>query len=163
MPEHFPQLIVLAFVLLEVVALLYDVWSLTIPNPVTYGIASLFLIGGLLDPGAVAWLDHLAAGLLVLAICVALFAFRIIGGGDVKLYAATALWFGLSDLPGLLLLVGIAGIALAIVLLSVRNFVPMVAGHLPEHLARYVPRSLLVGEGVPYGVAIAGSAIALAF
>ena len=162
MPESFPFLIVAAFVLLEATAAVYDLWTLTIPNPLAYGIAALFFITGALDPGSVAWLSHIGAGLIVLVVTVVLFHYQIFGGGDVKLYAATALWFGLSELPMLLLAVGIAGLVTAFVLLPLRRALPPLLTLLPERIHVRLLRSFREGEGVPYGVAIAISAIGLA-
>lgn len=162
MPEHFPLLVLAVFVLLQAAAIVYDFWTLSIPNAVPYGLACLFLFAALADPTAISWLEHLAAGLLLLVPGIGLFLSGVIGGGDVKLASATALWFGLADLPAFLLSVGLFGIVVALALISARRVVPALAARLPGRAGHYVPQSLYPGEGVPYGVAVAGSAILLA-
>lgn len=61
--------------------------------------------------------SHLAHFAIALVVGMALFHFGWFGGGDVKLYAAVALWFGLSNGIFLLFVTGISGAA--IVVLSV--------------------------------------------
>ena len=76
-----------------------DLLTMTIPNRV-----SLIMVGGFLvlalatgmSLEQIAW--HFAAGLMVLVIAFAFFARGWIGGGDAKLAAATALWFGFDHL-----------------------------------------------------------------
>ena len=65
---------------------------------------------------------HLAAGALVLVVCFGLFAAGWIGGGDAKLAAATALWFGFEQLLPYLAVAGVVGgvLTLAILMLRVR-------------------------------------------
>jgi prepilin peptidase CpaA len=82
-----------------------------------------------------------------------LYAFKIMGAGDVKLFAATALFIGLDRLPEFALATAWAGGAMAIVSLATR------------------PRRALVmlnlrgkgdfGRGIPYGVAISVGAVAV--
>src|SRR5215510_1092103 len=70
-----------------------DLLTMTISNRVSLilvgGFAALAAIGGV---SAADVLSHLAAGCVVLVAAFSLFARGIIGGGDAKLAAATALW-----------------------------------------------------------------------
>ncbi len=61
---------------------------------------------------------HVAAGLAVLTITFACFAFGWIGGGDAKLAAATALWFGFDHLLVYLVYAAVAGWRLTLLLLQ---------------------------------------------
>ena len=94
---------------------------------------------------------HVTASLVVLAVCFGFFAMGWIGGGDAKLAAATALWFGFAYLPQYLFLAGIIGGVLTLLLLKMRTL------PLPDALARmhWVARLHSAGTGVPYGIALA--------
>jgi prepilin peptidase CpaA len=145
---------------LMIAAAIIDFRRLVIPNP---------LIGGL----CILWLLHLettsratpAATLAAVGCAAAVFLVGavpfsrgLIGGGDVKLLAAAALWAGADALPPLLLLTALIGGLLALVLLT-----PLGARFAASHsdggpepaggglAARRTP--------VPYGVAIAAAAL----
>ncbi len=98
---------------------------------------------------------HAAAGAAVLAVTFALFAFGWIGGGDAKLAAATALWFGFGTLLEYLLVASIAGGALTLLVLSFRGF------PLPAFALQWTWLSRLHDHksGIPYGIALAGAAL----
>jgi prepilin peptidase CpaA len=94
-----------------------------------------------------------ATALAVLAGAAGLFAAGVMGGGDVKLAAASALWLTPAQAPAFLLLTSLAGGVLALVwLLCV--FVATRFSGAPTGAA--LRASLRVG--VPYGVAIAAAA-----
>ncbi|MBF0334817.1 MAG: pilus assembly protein CpaA, partial [Alphaproteobacteria bacterium] len=83
---------------------------------------------------------------------------RALGGGDVKLMAATALWLGLGLALPFVVAVGLFGGALTLILLTLRHthiqaFIQSLAG-LPPVLER--------GAAVPYGVAICAGGLFLA-
>lgn len=82
----------------------------------------------------------------------ALFAMGGFGGGDAKFYAGVAAWFGLAEALQLLLCVALAGLFLLIVWFGYRR-----ARHLPVRRTQGGPF-----DGLPYGIAIAGGAIAAA-
>jgi Flp pilus assembly protein protease CpaA len=65
-------------------------------------------------------LDHLLAIALALLILLPLFALNMLGGGDVKLLVAVALWLGMNKLAALLILVGIVGGIFALFWLPMR-------------------------------------------
>lgn len=158
MLDQLPVLALAAFILLQIMAAGYDFWTLTIPNPIVYGLAACFFLIGALQPAEIAWASHLTAGLLTLAIGTLLFRFSILGGGDVKLYAVCALWVGLGALPIYLVFVAVLGLALALGLLAMRPVLSAVMIRLPV-ASPFLPQALTPGAGVPYGVAIAGGAI----
>jgi prepilin peptidase CpaA len=88
-----------------------------------------------------------------------LYSRRLVGGGDVKLLAAAALWAGAAQLPSLLLLTGICGGVLSLLLLLTPVGTWIGAGRRPaprrpEPAARGATAVL-----VPYGAAIAGAAL----
>ncbi|MFA7588121.1 MAG: prepilin peptidase [Novosphingobium sp.] len=71
-----------------------------------------------MTPIAAAW--QLGLALLVFAVCAVLFALRQMGGGDVKLLSALALWIAPGDFTRLCVIMALVGAALS-VLAGVRN------------------------------------------
>ena len=97
---------------------------------------------------------HFAAGALVLVVCFGMFAAGWIGGGDAKLAAVTALWFGFDQLMPYLGLAGIFGGVLTFAILTLRS------SPLPEFAGwPWLRRLHSAKEGVPYGIALAFSAL----
>jgi prepilin peptidase CpaA len=87
----------------------FDVLRLRIPNMIPVGLVALFALEILVGRSVQAPLDHLLAMGLALLVLLPLFALNMLGGGDVKLLAAVALWLGMNKLAALLILVGIMG------------------------------------------------------
>ena len=79
----------------------------------------------------------------VLAIGTLMFARNLLGGGDVKLFAATALWVNFSAALALLVMIFLAGGVVALLYILVRKF-------------RGISRR--DASRIPYGVAIAAGA-----
>lgn len=135
-----------------------DLLTLTISNRVSLilvgGFVALALIGGV---SAADVLSHLAAGCVVLVAAFSLFARGIVGGGDAKLAAATALWLGFDHLLPYLLYASLLGGALSVGLIWFRM------APLPDWLARHDWAQRLHGKdaGVPYGIALAAAALAV--
>ncbi len=149
------------YTLLLCIAAAFDTWKFIIPNAITVALIALFVVTALLlpyDMGWRDWLSHIGAAGAVLAGGAVLFAFNKMGGGDVKLMTAVAFWAGFEHLADLLLYIALAGGAWAIGLIIVRRvlFGLMTAASLTKIS---LPRILLSGEPVPYGLAIAPSAI----
>jgi prepilin peptidase CpaA len=133
-----------------------DLVSMTISNGLCLALVASFAIGaGLLglSVAEIGW--HLAAGTLVLVVTFGLFAAGWIGGGDAKLAAATALWFGFDQLGWYLMIAGAFGGLLTVLILLFRaQPLPAPAAH--WSWARRLHRA---NEGVPYGIALASAAL----
>lgn len=133
-----------------------DLVSMTISNRVSIllviGFAALALAGGL--PLA-DFLSHLGAGMLVLVIAFGCFALGWIGGGDAKLAAATALWFGFGHLFDYLIYASVFGGVLTLALLEFRKYC------LPGFMARqaWIVHLHRSDSGIPYGIALAAAAL----
>lgn len=155
----FSPLIIGLFAAPLVVAAFYDLGTYRIPNLLTLALAGAFPIAALLAPGPVDWLWHGGAGAVALLVGAVLFARRWMGGGDVKLIAACALWMG-PLAPTFLVVMAVAGGVMGLGLLVVRRVVPGVWMLLPDGLA--LPRVLSPGAAIPYGVAIAAAGLFLA-
>ena len=133
-----------------------DLLTMTIPNRISIGLIAAFLVAAFVAP--LGWTEiasHIGAGVLMLAIGIALFAGGFLGGGDAKLLAAAALWFGFDGLVEYLLLVSIAGGALVLLILTYRKFIP------PLWLCRqpWAMRLHSKAGGVPYGIALAAAGL----
>ena len=153
------MILLACYVLLLCLAAGYDVVALRIPNPISIGLIVLFLLRGLAEPSHVPWLDHLTSGFLVFLVGSVLFRSGWMGGGDVKLLAATSLWTGSTELPAHVLITALGGGLLGLVLLVVRPLIRPLLARIPPAQSWWVPSSLAPEAGVPYGVPIAISAI----
>lgn len=130
-----------------------DLRSRIIPNGVSIGLVALFALMLLIGAGPAAWPASFGVGAAVFAVGAVLFRFGAIGGGDVKLAGATALWAGPDGLAVLLLITALAGSVLAALALVRR-------GHAVRHGA--TAEAVLETESVPYGVALAaGGAVVI--
>ena len=138
----------LAFATLLFAASCFDVLRLRIPNMIPAGLVVLFALQILLGEGVRAPLDHLLAMGLALLILLPLFALDMLGGGDVKLLAAVALWLGMGKLAALLILVGIVGGVFALVWLAMRW---LIRTRLRD---RKLPRSLQAHAPLPFALPI---------
>lgn len=132
-----------------------DLLTMTIPNRITLGLAAVFFVAALLTGLPLDQiLLHVAAGALVLVAGIALFAIGGFGGGDAKLLAAAALWIGFDQLVPFLACVTIFGGLLAIAILYYRRL-PILGIHAPDWAMKLHKQ----GTGIPYGIAIASSAL----
>lgn len=154
-----PELVLLiVFPVLMAYAGASDLLTMTIPNRLSIALCAVFAPLALwVGMDATAILMHCAAGAVVLAVTFGLFAAGWIGGGDAKLAAATALWLGFDTLPDYLMLAALAGGALTLAVLALR-ITP-----LPVFAAGWSWLSRLKDpkSGVPYGIALAGAALAV--
>lgn len=133
-----------------------DLFTMTIPNRISIGLVLAFVVAAFVAP--LGWTEiasHLAAGLLMLAIGIGMFALGWLGGGDAKLLAAAALWFGFEGLIQYLVMVSFAGGALALLVMGYRSL------PLPLWLCRQDWAMRLHGKagGIPYGVALAAAGL----
>jgi prepilin peptidase CpaA len=135
-----------------------DLLTMTISNRLMAVLAVAFLLLVPLvgvDLGAFGL--HLAAGGVMIAIAFFCFAMGWIGGGDAKLAAVIALWFGVARGFDFLLLASLLGGGLTLLILSFRGFVLPAFAVRQEWLVRLHDRK----QGVPYGIALAGAALAI--
>jgi len=160
MPPIVQALVVAVFPALVIVAALRDAVSYAIPNWI-----SLALIAGFAVAAPVLGLSlgdiglHVAVGAAALVIGFTLYALNWIGGGDAKLFAATALWLGWPAAASYALLTAIAGGGLVLVIVGLRSaYMRPFLVTTPAWLTRLAEP----GEDIPYGVAIAAGAL-LAF
>jgi prepilin peptidase CpaA len=133
-----------------------DLFTMTISNRISMlligGFAILALFGGMSLPDVG---SHVGAGAAVLVVAFTCFAFGWVGGGDAKLAASVALWFGFDHLLDFLLYASLFGGALTLLLLQARQW------PLPQAMGRQPWLSKLHDKetGIPYGIALALGAL----
>jgi len=144
-------------------AAIEDFRSFVIRNWVVLALLALYPIHVLTAPQTVAWTSALLIGAIVFGVGALFFFGGFMGGGDVKLLAATALWVGPQHSVAFLFVTVLCGFLLAAVMairgalasapagaeapaLSIRSWIGAFAG------LRYAPLMKLT---VPYGVAVA--------
>ncbi|WP_339333377.1 prepilin peptidase [uncultured Maricaulis sp.] len=146
------QITILVLAGLMLAAAIFDAGKFIIPNwlcglvLLTFPVAALAAGLGWPEVG-----NHLLGGMVALVIGFALFAPGWIGGGDAKLFAAAALWFGWPEILAFLIHTVFAGGALVIILLVLRWLVPRI----PALAGRTAGTALANNAPVPYGIAIA--------
>ena len=133
-----------------------DLFTMTISNRVSVALAAGFLI--LAVASGMGWSDmlsHLGAGAIVLAVAFGCFAMGWVGGGDAKVAATAALWFGFAHLMNYLLYASIFGGALTLLLLQFRQW------PLPYAFAgqAWLLKLHAKETGIPYGIALAIGAL----
>ena len=146
-----------AFAALVLTGAVRDLISYTIPNWISFAILGLFPVAALAADVSLSTAGlHAAIGVGVLVAAMAMFAFRWIGGGDAKLFAAAAFWMGWPAIADFMLWTALTGGLLAVVLMSMRRapLRPLVLLGPPWLVKLSEP-----GGAAPYGVAIAVGAL----
>ncbi|HEX3904771.1 MAG TPA: prepilin peptidase [Polyangia bacterium] len=146
-------------------AIVFDLRRRRIPNVICAFVLLSAIVVRLIDQGGGAVLQGLGAAALVVAALYRPWIAGGIGGGDVKLAAATAAWIPFARLPWFALSAALAGGLVALVnyqlaqaeakaeiranltLMVLQGDLPTVPSHRSKH------------RGVPYGVAIACGAV----
>jgi prepilin peptidase CpaA len=133
-----------------------DLFTMTISNRVSLALVAGFLalaVASGMAPSDI--LMHLAAGSIVLVGAFACFAFGWIGGGDAKVAASAALWFGFAHLLNYLIYASLFGGVLTLLLLQFRQW------PLPYALAgqSWLLKLHAKESGIPYGIALAVGAL----
>jgi prepilin peptidase CpaA len=135
-----------------------DLFTMTISNRVSLALVAGFLVLALLSGmGLHDILLHIGAGAAVLAAAFFFFAMGWIGGGDAKVVASVALWFGFDHLLTYLVYASLFGGALTLLLLQLRQW------PLPSPFARQTWLLRLHDKqgGIPYGIALAIGALVI--
>jgi prepilin peptidase CpaA len=133
-----------------------DLFTMTISNRVSLALVAGFLVLAVLSGmGLHDMLSHVGAGAAVLAVAFVCFAMGWVGGGDAKVAAAAALWFGFGHLLNYLVYASLFGGALTLLLLQFRQW------PLPYSLAgqAWLLKLHAKESGIPYGIALAIGAL----
>lgn len=137
------------------VVIVFDLTRYIIPNWLNGVLLLLYPFMLWMMPGPVAWGWALLIGAVTFAVGFAMFNFRLIGGGDVKLLAVCALWAGTGASLEFFVYTGLLGGVLSLLLVVTR---PAAAWWFSRWKnAPAIPRVLTYREPVPYGLAIAAA------
>ena len=128
-----------------------DLFTMTIPNRISIVlVAAFFVLAPLAGLSLYDMSLHIAAGCVALAVGFLFFSRGWMGGGDAKLCAAAALWFGFEHLVEFALVSALLGGAMTLALLFVRK-IPLPMGLLGQS---WIVRLHNDEEGIPYGIAL---------
>jgi prepilin peptidase CpaA len=149
------QLLSLAIRLIVLCVLLWlaviDVRSRRLPTTIVLPIGALFFADALVRHMSIdEVIVHLLLAIGVFLVCAALFAAKMLGGGDAKLASVIFLWAGLTlSLPALTL-ISVIGTVVSLISLATRSMNPVQPFMPMRALAMFSG-----ARGVPYGVALA--------
>lgn len=144
------------FPLCMVFATFCDIFTMTIPNKISLLLIGAFAVAApLAGMEAMTILWHVLTAIGVLVVGFLLFNLGVMGGGDAKLLAASALWFGAFDAISYVLIASIMGGVLTMIILGIRSRT------LPSFLLSvdWIFRLHDKKEGVPYGAALGPAAL----
>ena len=137
-------------------AAISDLFTMTISNRISLllicGFVALAALGGMSLQDL---MSHVGAAAAVLAVAFGCFAMGWIGGGDAKLAAAIALWFGFGHLLDYLVYASLIGGALTLLIVQFRHWpLPSAVSGQP-----WLQRLHETNGGIPYGIALAAGAL----
>ena len=151
-------LLLVVFPTIVIYSAVSDLLRMTISNRVCLGLTLAF--GVMAVYTGMSWTEagwHLLAAFIVLVVSFSCFAFGWIGGGDAKITAATALWFGFDHLLAYLIIGSFFGGFLTLGILKMRSLpLPRFAATQP-----WIVRLHDTKTGIPYGIALAIGALAV--
>jgi len=144
-------IIVLGFLGLAAWAAYSDALYFRIPNAASVGILALYPAHALASATPLDWPSAVLIAVILFVAGILLFSQGIAGGGDVKFLGAAALWAGPTHIFPFLIVMGLAGGALALVIWLLR--IGRRIRSVPD-----APTEIMGPIPVPYGIAIAAGA-----
>ncbi len=149
---QFHTFILLLAVMPVAYAALSDLRAFRIPNMCTVLLLGLYPAHVWLSPSPIDIVGAFVVATISFAVCFAIYATGRLGGGDVKLISALALWAGPTLIAELLVITTFAGGILSLIYLS--RFRDVIALNF-ERVGEASARDHVLAEKLPYGVAIA--------
>ena len=149
-------LVIAVFPAALLIAAANDIYEFKIPNWISIILVCAYPAAALavgLSPAVIG--EGLMIGAGALALSFTLYALKIVGGGDAKLFAATTPWLGMSTLGAFLFNTAISGLVLAMVMIMFRKLpILPVYAHAPWLIELHQRK-----KDLPYAVAIAGGGL----
>lgn len=159
--------VIFVFSLLMVWAAYSDLTRFTLSNKLCLSVAllyPLYLLAAYLDGNGLPLSDIMVSvgvAVIIFMVCAGFFALNIMGGGDVKLIPAVALWAGTSHMLTYLLITSLVGGVIAAIILVAQR----------KNASNYSESSVNInlsvaekkGSAVPYGVGIAIGGLYVAY
>jgi len=147
-----PLWLALIFTVLLVAAGLQDALQARMSNKIVLLVViGAMIAAAVVGPQLALW-QNVTVFAVLLTLGTAMFAKGVLGGGDVKMLAATSLWFDLLGGTKMLLAVFASGGVLAVLVIAARLL------DWSEAARRRLP-FLRPRTGIPYGIAIAAGAL----
>lgn len=140
-------------------AVVSDFKSLIIPNWAPLALVSAFAVFAALHLDWRTVLAHLAVAVVIFGVAVAFFLARWMGGGDVKLLTAVALWMGPEHGAPFTFLMAVLGGLLASGLLLINRYGDSIVRPVRDLAAFQRLEELARSGECPYGVAIGIAAL----
>jgi len=142
-----PGWLIILFCLTLAAAAAEDAIRLKISNAFVIAIIAGAIVAAIASGPSFALWQNILLFFLFLAVGTALFSARILGGGDVKLFAAVALWVDLAHALALVAAVFIAGGLLAAAMLSSRVLLGRGNGVAMRDRSRRIPYAVAIAAG----------------
>ena len=139
-------------ILSMLIVLWFDITRYIIPNWLVGLMLVAYPVAVAMSANAIDWKMALVGMVLMLLAGYGIFIMKWMGGGDIKLLTACALWVGWSNLMEFIIYVAFIGGVFSIVVLAARKALPFLPRK-PD--AAPLPRILHDNAPIPYGVAIA--------
>ncbi|MGB6230383.1 MAG: prepilin peptidase [Litorimonas sp.] len=148
-------IVTLVFAVPLAIAAWTDFSTMKIPNKVSLAAAlGFFLTLPLTWQGLDMFAEHLMVGGAFFLAGFAMFAFGWLGGGDAKLMAGVALWFGWVDAISFIICTTLFGAAIGLFLLIGGNFLPV-----RVRTSEFGMKLFQGGKDMPYGLALAAGGL----
>jgi prepilin peptidase CpaA len=151
--------ITLVYVFCLCFAIVSDFRTLIIPNWAPVTLVALFALFAAIHLDWRGALAHLTVAALVFVVALVFFLARWMGGGDVKLLTAVALWMGPEHAALFTVLMALLGAILAVGLLWLRQYDWVLHHPLGQQAVIRRLGALAKAGEVPYGVAIGIAAL----
>ncbi len=136
-------------------AVVTDLAEMRIPNRICLCIAALYPVHVLASAAPIDWLGAMGVAAIVFLGGLIPFIYRLMGGGDVKLMAAAALWAGPGMAIEFVLVTTFLGGVMALIMVSPYRYVLANAFNV---VGRCDIGEVVLGRAIPYAVAIAAGA-----
>ncbi|MBL8659218.1 MAG: prepilin peptidase [Rhodospirillales bacterium] len=134
-------------------AVVSDIEAMRIPNRICLCIVALYPSHVLASAAPIDWPGATAAAAAVFGLGLIPFLFRLMGGGDVKLMAALALWAGPGVVVDFMAVTFFLGGVMALLMISPFRFA---MARTCEAIGREDFGEVLLNRAIPYAIAIAG-------
>ena len=145
-----PDWLLFLLVCLTVAAAIQDALDLKISNIISLGVVIGAIAAAIIGGWDLGLWQNLVAFALILAVGTLLFSRGVLGGGDVKLFAALGLWADFGTALKLVVAILLCGGVLALAFVF-RRLAPSAAAKRSKPLRQKA--------GIPYGVAIAAGSL----